>query len=207
MEELKAFISKMDVNLLVILLTALLGMVGWFVKSMIEDPLINSKETFYKILNERIEISTEIKNMLTFISFFPNEKEYKEKLQAIFISNGKTGYMDQKDLADIIEISVNKETDQKKVTSLISKLNADIKKWIDKAKEENDFFEKYYSPFPVKRNYTLIKLGLISFITIFVIAGTIFFMIYYFIFNGWAIRLSIFFILMVILYLIERKRK
>lgn len=207
MEELKGFISKMDVNLVGILLTALLGMLGWFVKSMIEDPLTNSKETFYQILNERIEISTEVKNLLTFISFFPDDKDYKEKLQNVFIKNGKTAYLDQKVLADIIEISINTDTNQEKLTSLILKINCDIKSWVDKAKEENDFFEKYYSPFPIKRNYTLLKLGLASSITILVIAGIIFFSIYYFIFSNLIIKFCIIFMLVLVVFLIETKRR
>lgn len=177
MDLIKFLLSGIDPNLFGILATALFGIFAWLVKSLIEDPLNNSKETFNKILYERIEILTEIKNHLAFISFFPegtDNLEYKEKLQALILRNGKTAFVDQKTLAEIIDLSIRQETDQKKVTELIKKIQGDLKPWINKAKEDNTFYEKYYSPFPIKRIWSVFKLGLINSIGLLILFSIIF---------------------------------
>ena len=59
-----------DSNLLVFLLTSIIAFLTWIIKGSIEKPINDSKLTFEKTFNIRVEIMTEIKNRLSLILYW-----------------------------------------------------------------------------------------------------------------------------------------
>jgi hypothetical protein len=95
MDEIEV-LKDVDSNLLVFLLTSLIAFVAWIIKGAIEKPINDSKITFEKTFNIRIEILTEVKNRLSLILYFKNDDEtkvYKEQIQDLLLKDGKSAYL------------------------------------------------------------------------------------------------------------------
>ncbi|MGC1632463.1 MAG: hypothetical protein WA749_10170, partial [Gelidibacter sp.] len=89
-------INGANPNVVIFLLTTFIAFVSWLVKSLVEKPLSESKNTFTKYFDRRIEILTEVKTRLNFIAYFPEGEDsldYKNQIQSILLTDGKSAYL------------------------------------------------------------------------------------------------------------------
>lgn len=161
--DVKSLIISANPNLLIFLLTTLIAFVSWLIKSLVETPITESKNTFNKYIERRIEILTEIKTKLNFIAYFPAEedsKEYKNQLQAIFLKDGKTGYLDKKTFDSTLKIAINPIVDEVLLLKTIKEIDDDLYMIISKVQQEISFYRKFSNFNPYKRfiGYTLLSL-------------------------------------------------
>jgi len=111
--DIESIIKNANPDVVIFLLTTLIAFISWLVKSLVERPIAESKNTFNKFLEKRIEILTEIKARLNFIAYFPKGKEnldYKNQLQKIILKDGKTGYLNKETFDSVLKISIDPVT-------------------------------------------------------------------------------------------------
>lgn len=80
MDVINNFISE-NKDILSILITLLVGFIAWICKELIETPMRQSRETFFKVTEKRIGILSELYNYINIIALFPQETNIKEELQ------------------------------------------------------------------------------------------------------------------------------
>lgn len=155
--EIIDILKKIDVNLLIFLLTALVGFISWLVKGIIEAPLSSAKNTFDKHFNTRIEILTEIKNRLALILYLTNGDnnddidKFKSEIQEILLKDGKSAYISKDILDYALNISVLPETDINKIHLTIKLIDKELNSSISKVNEELQFYHKFSNHNPIKR--------------------------------------------------------
>src|SRR5690606_36712274 len=96
--DLKTILLDANPDVVIFAVTTLIAFLTWLLKGLIDKPMTASKETFYKYIDKRIEILTEIKTRLNFIAFFPEEadsKEFKQQIQDILLRDGRAGYLNK----------------------------------------------------------------------------------------------------------------
>ena len=175
-------IDFQDEKIIAILLAAFIAFVAWLAKSFVEKPFNDSRETFFSFAEKRIQILSLIKTHLVFISLFPKDLKTKEKLQEILLKDGSTGFLNKETLNTSIEISINKDVNEKKILSTIADIDAELTLQIGKIQKENLLYIKYASTNPFKKVlgyiFMLIKsilwltaAGLILFLTMRFILG------------------------------------
>lgn len=143
-----------DANLVVFLLTSFIAFISWIVKSLIEKPLSDSKGTFSKYFERRIEILTEIKTRLNFIAYFPegdDNLEYKNQLQNVLLNNEKAAYLSKEVYDNVLRISIDKKTDEKLLLETIQKIDDELYKKIKKVQEEIHFYRMFSNYNPIRR--------------------------------------------------------
>ncbi|MDR1414203.1 MAG: hypothetical protein LBI96_00155, partial [Odoribacteraceae bacterium] len=74
MDIIEVLLSKANADVVIFFATTLIAFISWLVKNLVERPISESKETFHKFINKRIEILTEIKIRLNLIAYFPIEE-------------------------------------------------------------------------------------------------------------------------------------
>lgn len=165
-----------DKETLSILLTFLVGFLAWICKELIEAPIKQSRDTFFRIIEKRIGILSELYNYINIIALFPQEKSIKEELQKIILSD-KLAYIDEEININILEIAFKEETDENLVLNTRDKLKDAIDICANKIQKENQYFLKHDTPNTYKRVivYFIQLIKTISFIIF------IFFAIFYFI--------------------------
>jgi len=182
--DLKTLLSIADPNIVVFLLTTLVAFISWLVKGLVEKPIAESKNTFNKFLEKRIEILTEVKARLNFIAYFPDGEDslvYKNQLQEIILKDGRTGYLSKETFNSILKISIDPITDEQLLLDTISEINNDLYAQISKIKDEISFYKRFSNYNPLKRfiGYALLSLQyifsltLVSFILFLVAFGLI----------------------------------
>ncbi|MEO8884958.1 MAG: hypothetical protein ABI367_02775 [Mucilaginibacter sp.] len=179
MESIEQFIKGIDENILGILITSLIAFISWLAKGLIETPLLASKEVFYKFLERRIELLSELKVRLSLIAYFPLDdgNEFKEQIQSILLKDGKAAYLDNDMLNAILKISIDPNSDEQLILGTIKHIDEDLKLQIGKIQESNQFFNKYSNTQPSKRIVSFLLLTLSYLFTI----GAIFIFIILFI--------------------------
>lgn len=202
MKEIELFFNNIPSSVIGILITALLGLFAWLSKSLVEGPINSSKDTFYKFITSKIEILSEIKSHLAFIAYFPKEQvSLKEKLQDVLKRDGKTAYIDKDMLASLIHFSITDNSEPNQILKLIESLDKELGLWINKAKEDNQFFIKYYSPSPTKRIFVLASMFFwVSFLML-IIATLFFAIIYFLIVLSWIYKILILSVLIFFFFL------
>ena len=169
--DLKTLFSIADPNIVVFLLTTLVAFISWLVKGLVEKPIAESKNTFNKFLEKRIEILTEVKARLNFIAYFPDGEDslvYKNQLQEIILKDGKTGYLSKETFNSVLKISIDPITDEKLLLDTISEINNDLYAQISKIKDEISFYKRFSNYNPLKRfiGYALLSLQYIFALTL-----------------------------------------
>lgn len=153
--------KKIDINLLIFLLTALIGFISWLVKGIIEVPLSSAKTTFEKHFNTRIEILTEIKNRLALILYLTNGDnkddidKFKSDIQEILLKDGKSAYISKDILDYALNISMLPDTDINKIYLTINLIDEELHTSISKVNEELQFYRKFSNHNPIKRTLGL----------------------------------------------------
>ena len=137
MDVINNFISE-NKDILSILITLLVGFIAWICKELIETPMRQSRETFFKVTEKRIGILSELYNYINIIALFPQETNIKEELQKIILSD-KLAYVDEKIIVDIIEIAFKEVTNERLVLDTRKELRETIDKCAEIIRKENQY--------------------------------------------------------------------
>ena len=170
MDVINNFISE-NKDILSILITLLVGFIAWICKELIETPMRQSRETFFKVTEKRIGILSELYNYINIIALFPQETNIKEELQKIILSD-KLAYVDEKIIVNIIEIAFKEVTNERLVLDTRRELRETIDKCAEIIRKENQYFLKHDTTNTCKRviAYFIQLIKAISFIVFILIA-------------------------------------
>lgn len=191
-------LKSSDSNLLVFLLTSLIAFLTWIIKGSIEKPINDSKQTFEKTYNIRIEIMTEIKNRLSLILYFKkgdeNIKEslkFKEEIQTLLLKDGKSAYLSKNVLDNLIKISIEEESNYELIKKTINLIDTELYLIISKLEDEIIFYRKFSNFNPFKKIIGVVLLALQNIITILIVGLCTYFLITTFIYNSICIKVMI----------------
>lgn len=174
--ELKNILINSNPNLVIFLLTSLFAVISWMIKGLIEKPLIESKNTFNRFLEKRVEILTEIKTRLNLIAYFPNGEnsdEFKEQLQGLLLKDGKAGYLNKSTYECVMKISIDPVTDEKLLLDTLKEIDTDLYNQISKIEDEIRFYHKFSHFNPFKRFIGFTLLGFQYALSLLFILGLI----------------------------------
>lgn len=195
-----------DSNLLVFLITSIIAFFSWIVKGSIEKPINDSKQTFEKTYNVRIEIMTEIKNRLSLILYFKNGEEnikenlkFKEEIQNILLKDGKSAYLSKIVLDNTLRITIEEENNEEFIKETIKLIDTELYLIISKLEDEISFYRKFSNFNPLKKIIGIILLALQNIITILTIGLVTYFLITTFISGSIFIKILISMLSMVII--------
>jgi hypothetical protein len=152
--DIMEIIEKANPDVVIFLLTTFVAFISWLLKSLVEKPLNESKNTFTKYFDKRIEILTEIKTRLNFIAYFPEGKDsldYKTQLQKILLSESKAAYLSKEIFDNVLRIAIDKTTNEKLLLDTIKKIDEELYKKISKVQDEIDFYRRFSNFSPFKR--------------------------------------------------------
>ena len=161
--DIKSILVDANPNIVIFLLTTFVAFMSWMLKGLVEKPLIESKNTFNKFFDKRVEILTEIKTLLKFISYFPvgdDSLEYKNKLQKVLQRDGKSAYLSKEIYDNVVKISVVLDTEEPLLLSTIKKIDEELFQNISKVQDEVQFYRKFSNFNPTRRfiGYTFLLL-------------------------------------------------
>jgi hypothetical protein len=204
------YLKGVDPNIAIFIATSLIAFISWILKSLIEKPLLESKNTFNKFFEKRVEILSEIKVKLGFISYFPDyeeSKEFKEQIQNLLIKDGKAAYLNKLTLDSVIRISIDPTTDTELVNKTIAEIDEDLYEQISKVKDEIDFYKKYsnYNPFKRFIGFTILSFQYILSLTL-VISMLLLFS-YLLLTSSWPFKIFTTLFIVFSLYLINKWMK
>lgn len=205
--DLETIIKSASPDVVVFLLTTLIAFLSWIIKSLVEKPISESKNTFNKFLDKRIEILTEVKTRLNFIAYFPSGRDslkYKNQLQDIILKDGKTGYLNKETFDAILKISIDSITDENLLLKTIKEINDDLYIQVSKIQDEINFYRKFSNYNPLRRFTGLALLVLQYIISIVLVISVIYIMISTFIDSSVLWKVCIFVISLIILYFIDK---
>ena len=204
------YLNKIDPNIAIFIATSLFAFMSWVLKSLIEKPLLESKNTFNKFFEKRIEILSEIKVKLSFILYFPetkNSKDFKENIQNLLIKGGKAAYINKLTLDSVIRISIDPTTDTELVKKTIDKIDTDLYEQIKKVKDEVDFYKRYsnYNPFKRFIGFTILSFQYILSLTL--VISTLSFLMYILLIFSWTWKIIAILGMIIGLFLISKWMK
>lgn len=205
--DVEKILNNADPNVLIFVFATLIAFISWLVKSLVEKPLADSKNTFNKYLDKRIEILTEVKTRLNFIAYFPEGKEnldYKNQLQKIILKDGKTGYLNKNVFDCVLKISIDPSTDEKLLLETIATIEEDLYLQISKIQDEISFYRKFSNYNPLRRFLGLTLLSLQYLISLSLIVLVLFVLIDFFIHSNNFIRIGVLTLLGISLYYIDK---
>ncbi len=205
--DIEKVITSANPNVVIFLLTTLIAFISWLVKSLVEKPIADSKNTFNKFLEIRIEILTEVKSRLNFIAYFPTGRDnldYKNQLQKIILKDGKTGYLSKATFDAILKISIDPKTDEDLLFKTIAKIDEDLYLQISKIQDEISFYRKFSNYNPLRRFLGLTLLSLQYIISLSLVVFVLFILIDVFIDSNNYIKIGILFLLGIGLYFIDK---
>lgn len=205
--DLESIIKSANSNLVIFLLTTLFAFVSWLIKSLMEKPITESKATFNKFFEKRIEILTEVKIRLNFIAYFPEGEEnlnYKNQLQELILKDGKIGYLNKETFDSILKISIDPNTNEKLLLTTIDEINKDLYLQISKIQDEITFYRKFSNHDPIKRlvGFTLLSLQYV--ISLLLVVSVLFFLTSIFLNSNNYLKVGLIIIFGVVLYLINK---
>lgn len=176
--DITTILNNANPNIVIFIITTFIAFITWLIKSLIEKPIIDSKSTFNKYFEKRIEILTEIKTRLNFIAYFPDgvdSLEFKDQIQKILLKDGKAAYL-SKDIYDsVLRISIDPTTDETQLINTIKKIDIELSLKISKIQEEIDFYRRFSNFSPLKRFIGIIFLSIQYIISIFVVISFLLF--------------------------------
>jgi hypothetical protein len=182
--DIETIIKEANPNIVIFLLATIVAFISWLVKSLLEKPISDSKNTFEKYFDKRIEILTEVKTRLNFIAYFPEEEdslEYKNQLQTLLLTDGKAAYLSKETYDNVLRISIDPKTDEKLLLEAIKAIDAELYKKISKVQEEINFYRRFSNYSPLRRfvGITVLSLQYVISLTIvlafLLLMATIFF--------------------------------
>ncbi|MGJ7027442.1 hypothetical protein [Petrimonas sulfuriphila] len=205
--DLITIIKEANPNVVIFLLTTFIAFISWLVKSLVEKPLTESKNTFTKFFDKRIEILTEVKTRLNFIAYFPEGEDnldYKNQLQNILLTDGKAAYLSKEIYDNILRIAIDPRTDEKLLLGTIKKIDEELYNKISKVQDEISFYRRFSNYSPLRRFVGIAFLSLQYVISLTIVVVFLLLVITIF-FNGSIyIKISIILIGILGLYLIDK---
>lgn len=205
--DIMTIINKANPNIVIFLLTTFVAFISWIVKSLVEKPLIESKNTFTKYFDKRIEILTEVKTRLNFIAYFPEgdeNLEYKEQLQTILLTEGKATYLSKEVYDNVLRISIDPNTDEKLLLDTIKKIDEELSKKISKVQDEINFYRRFSNYSPLKRFVGITLLSLQYIISLTIIVASLFLIIMTFLEGNLFIKICVILTGILGLYIIDK---
>lgn len=179
-------IKEANPNVVIFLFTTFVAFISWLAKSLVEKPLNESKNTFTKYFDKRIEILTEVKTRLNFIAYFPSGDEcidYKNQLQTILLTDGKAAYLSKEIYNNVLRISIDLKTDEILLLDTIKLIDEELYIKISKVQDEINFYRRFSYYSPLKRFFGITLLLLQYFFSLTMIIA-IFFIITYTLYEG-----------------------
>jgi len=206
MELIKSVLNNANPDIVIFLLTSLIAFLSWLTKGLIEKPIDESKITFNKYIEKRIEILSEIKTRLNFIAYFPKQEEskkFKEQLQELILKDGRACYLNKIDFDAVLKISITPETDEKLLLATIKTINEDLSSQISKVQDEILFYKKFSNFNPLKRFIGITLLVLQYILSLIIILAISFIVIYGLIAFIWYLKILTILIAITALYFIN----
>lgn len=208
--DINTLISSANPNVVISLLTTLVAFISWLVKSLVEKPITESKNTFNKFLEKRIEILTEVKSRLNFIAYFPEGDDslnYKNQLQEIILKDGKTGYLSKETFDSILKISIEPITNETLLLETIKEIDKDLYAQISKVNDEINFYRKFSNYNPLKKFVGLSLLSLQYIFSLTIVFSVILFIAYNLFDSNWFLRIVTTLFSILGLYIIDKWMK
>lgn len=205
--DIVTIIKNANPDIVIFLMASFLAFISWLVKSLIEKPITESKNTFNKFLEKRIEILTEVKTRLNFIAYFPTGQdnlEYKNQLQEILLKDGRTGYLSKDTFEAVLKISIDPQTEETLLLETIKKIDADLYSQISKIHDEISFYRRFSNYNPLRRFVGLTLLSLQYILSISLVISILILLINVFVEANNYIRIGIVVISWIGLYFIDK---
>lgn len=205
--DIMTIIKEANPNVVIFLLTTFVAFISWLVKSLVEKPLTESKNTFTKYFDKRIEILTEVKTRLNFIAYFPEGDEnldYKNQLQTILLTDGKAAYLSKEVYDNVLRISIDPKTDEKLLLDTIKKIDEELYKKISKVQDEINFYRRFSNYSPLKRFVGITLLSLQYVISLTIIVAFLFLITMTFLEGNLYIKIGVILTGILGLYLIDK---
>lgn len=200
-------IKEANPNVVIFLLTTMVAFISWLVKSLVEKPLTESKNTFTKYFDKRIEILTEVKTRLNFIAYFPEGDEnldYKNQLQAILLTDGKAAYLSKEIYDNVLRIAIDPKTDENLLLATIKNIDEELYKKISKVQDEINFYRRFSNYSPLKRFVGITLLSLQYVISLTTIVAFLFLITLTFLEGNFYIKAGVILTGILGLYLIDK---
>lgn len=177
--DIETIINEANPDVVIFLLTTIIAFISWLVKSLVEKPIIESKNTFTKYFDKRVEILTEFKTRLNFIAYFPegdDNLEYKNQLQTLLLTDGKAAYLSKETYDNVLRISIDPKTDEKLLLETIKGIDEELYKKISKIQEEINFYRRFSNYNPLRRFVGITFLSLQYVISLTIVLAFLFLM-------------------------------
>ncbi|HMI08280.1 MAG TPA: hypothetical protein VK528_12080 [Flavobacterium sp.] len=200
-------IKQANPDLVIFCATTLIALLSWLLKSLIENPIADSKATFQKYTDKRIEILTELKARLNFIAYFPSEedsKDYKNQIQEILLKDGRAGYLNKEMYGSILKISIEPKTDEYLLLATITKIDEDLYLQISKIQDEIIFYRKFSNYNPLRRLIGFVILTLQYIVSLSFAIGILYLVIYCLINTTLIGNIIVVVMSLIIIYLINK---
>ena len=205
--DIMTIIKEANPNVVIFLLTTMVAFISWLVKSLVEKPLTESKNTFTKYFDKRIEILTEVKTRLNFIAYFPEGDEnldYKNQLQAILLTDGKAAYLSKEIYDNVLRIAIDPKTDENLLLATIKNIDEELYKKISKVQDEINFYRRFSNYSPLKRFVGITLLSLQYVISLTTIVAFLFLITLTFLEGNFYIKAGVILTGILGLYLIDK---
>ncbi|NWJ51904.1 MAG: hypothetical protein HXX14_13675 [Bacteroidetes bacterium] len=205
--DLESLYASANPNIVIFLFTSFVAFLSWLVKSLVEKPILESKNTFNNFFEKRIEILVEVNTRLNFIAYFPKGKEsedFKKQLQEIILRDGKTGYLNKNTFDSILKISIDSVTDENLLLNTIKEINEDLNLQISKIQDEIKFYRRFSNFNPFRRFVGFALLSLQYVFSLIIVLSVLGLLIYGLIVTNWYWKVVIILLLIVGLYLINK---
>lgn len=205
--DIESILKSANPDIVIFLMTTLIAFVSWLVKGLVEKPIAESKYTFNKFLEKRIEILAEVKSRLCFITYFPTGEDslnYKNQLQEIILKDGKTAYLSKDTFTSVLRISIDENTNEKLLLETIKEIDRDLYLQISKVNDEISFYRSFSNYSPLKRFIGLTLLSLQYIISLALVITVLFILINTIMYGAIYLKVVVLFISGVGIYLIGK---
>lgn len=205
--DITSILENANPNVVIFLLTTFIAFISWLVKSLVEKPLTESKNTFLKYFDKRIEVLTEVKTRLNFIAYFPEGKdslEYKNQLQNVLLAEGKAAYLSKEIYDKVLKIAIDTKTDEELLLGTIRKIDEELYKKISKVQEEISFYRRFSNYSPIRRFVGIIFLSIQYVISLALVITFLFLMVFLFFQYNIFIKISVILTGIFVFYLIDK---
>lgn len=151
----------------------------WLIKNLVDKPIEDSKNTFEKYFEKRIQVLSEINANLHFIAYFPENKEFKNTLQKILLNGQKSAYISKAIFENTTRIAIDKNTDESLTLETIKIIELELERLVSKIRAENRFYYKYSDVRPLIRIFKMLGLFIMYLIAAMIILSLLLFVGYW----------------------------
>lgn len=201
-------IPKVDLNndaVVALLLALLIAFITWLAKSFIEKPFENSRETFFRFVEARIQILSVARAHLINISLFPTQPGEKDKLKEMLLQDRTTGFLSRKMLNDVFEIATEKSVNEKKLFATIASIDKELASQIHAIHRDYSFYLRFAGNSPAKKILGYATVMLKSVLLIGIVITTSFFLIRALLSVSWVLLVLTLTFALVLAWLFEKR--